>query len=404
MEPKIPFCKECRSCLDLSQYIAPSSPPHLWSNVNSSSHGAPSRISFANARAWGSGDTHSRSYRMGRRLLRGVCTPTRSATGDSDGPQATSACTMSWDGGVPPVFPPLEHARVKAVACELGAETEPPLRRPSLADVTGRAQRALGKPIRRSTGWRILATAAIKPWRYTDWIFPRAPHVAAKAGSMLDLSAGTWEGHPLGPKDHILSADAKTSIPARVRCHPTLPSAPDRPAHIAHEYRRGGARQYLAAWDVRRGYVMGRCEPTTGLEPLGRLGHQVLAQAPYRAADRLFWSVDHGASPRGDTATHRWHQADSRIQVVHTPVHARWLNQVAISGSIIQRKVLTPNAFATLEAVQLRLALYEDLSNQCPTPFQWKCDRLQLTTLLATIAAPQQRLAAGQLHRSEEAA
>ena len=61
--------------------------------------------------------------------------------------------------------------------------------------------------------------------------------------------------------------------------------------------------------------------------------------------------------------------------VVHTPVHASWLNQVEIYFSIIQRKVLTPNDFANLEAVRLRLALYEDLSNQSPTPFQWKFDR-----------------------------
>ena len=150
---------------------------------------------------------------------------------------------------------------------------------------------------------------------------------------------------------------------------------------------------------------MGRCEPTTGIAPFGRLVHQVLAQEPSRSADRLCWIVDHGSSHRGDTAKHRLHQADSRIPVVHTPVHASWLNQVELYVSIIPRKGLTPNDFATLEAVQLRLAsLYEDSSNQCPTPFQWTFDRLQLTTLLATIAADQQRLAAGQLHRAEEAA
>jgi hypothetical protein len=112
---------------------------------------------------------------------------------------------------------------------------------------------------------------------------------------------------------------------------------------LEHEYARGGAWPYLAAWDVRRGYVMGRCEPTTGIEPFGRLVDQVLAQAPYHAAERLFWIVDHGASPRGDTAKHRWHQVDARIEVVQTPVHASGLNQVEIYCSIIQRKVLTPN-------------------------------------------------------------
>jgi hypothetical protein len=57
-------------------------------------------------------------------------------------------------------------------------------------------------------------------------IFPRDPHFAEKAGPILDLYAGTWQGQPLGPKDPILSADEKTSIQARIRCHPALPPAP----------------------------------------------------------------------------------------------------------------------------------------------------------------------------------
>jgi hypothetical protein len=90
--------------------------------------------------------------------------------------------------------------------------------------------------------------------------------------------------------------------------------------------------------------------------------------------------------------------------VVHIPVHARWLNQVEIYFSIIQRKVLTHNDFADLEAVRLRLALYEGLSNQSPTPFQWKFDRTKLATLLAKIEAHHTRLTAVQLNGSEEAA
>jgi hypothetical protein len=94
---------------------------------------------------------------------------------------------MSRDGGAPPGFPPLDQSLVKAVACELVAETKPPLRRQALADVTARAQPALGRPISRSTVWRMLTTDAIKPWRYKDWILPREPHVAEKAGPILDL-------------------------------------------------------------------------------------------------------------------------------------------------------------------------------------------------------------------------
>jgi hypothetical protein len=300
-----------------------------------------------------------------------------------------------------PLFPPLEQALVKATACELVAQTKEPLSRQSLADVTTRSQRALGKPISRSTVWRILDSDAIKPWQYKYWIFPRDPHFVEKAGPILDLYAGHWQGQPLGPKDHILSADEKTSIQARARIHAPLPCGPSQPTRVEPEYRRGGAWQYLAAWDVRRGYVMGRCEAKTGIAPFGRLVEQVLAHEPYRSAERLFWVVDNGSSHRGEAAARRLRGLDARIILVHTPVHASWLNQVEIYFSIIQRKVLTPNDFADLEALRLRLALYEDLSNRNPRPFAWKFDRTKLVALMAKIEGHEKRLAQAQPNKTE---
>jgi hypothetical protein len=328
----------------------------------------------------------------------------RCAVGDTVGPRETFPWTTSRDGAARRIFPPLDHALVKAVACELVAETKQPLSRPSLADVTARVRTVLGPPSSRSTVWRILETDAIKPWRYKYGIFPRDPHCADKAGPILDLYAGMWQGAPLGPKDHILSADEKTSIQARRRCHPSLPPAPGRAASIETAYERKGALPYLAAWDVRRGYVMGRCEARTGSEPCGRLVKQVLAEEPYRSGERLFWVVDNGLSHRGAASKKRLRQIDSRIILVHTPVHASWLNQVEISFSIIQRKVLTPNDFADLAAVRLRLALYEELSNQNPTPFQWKFDRTKLTALLAKIEARHRALADARFTCLQEAA
>jgi hypothetical protein len=298
----------------------------------------------------------------------------------------------------------LDHALIKAIACEFIAETQQPLSRQSLADVTARGRSVLGKPISRSTVWRVLDRDALKPWRYKDWIFPRDPQFAQKAGPILDLYAGRWQGRPLGSKDHILSADEKTSIQARRRCHPPLPPGPGQPARIENEYERGGALQYLAAWDVRRGCVMGRCELKTGIEPFGQLVSQVLSQEPYRSGKRLFWMVDNGSSHRGEAAKKRLRQVDSRIILLPTPVHASWLNQVEIYFSIIQRKVLTPNDFANLETLRLRLALYEELSNQNPTPFQWKFDRTTLTALLAKIEARKKVLADAQLNCLDEAA
>ena len=74
----------------------------------------------------------------------------------------------------------------------------------------------------------------------------------------------------------MICADEKTSIQARCRCHPTLPPGKARAMRVEHDYDRGGALAYLAAWDVRRGQVTGRCEDTTGIAPFARLAEQVM--------------------------------------------------------------------------------------------------------------------------------
>jgi hypothetical protein len=311
----------------------------------------------------------------------------RYCVGVNVGLEETFRCLIVWGAAARPIFPPLDHTIIKALACERVAETGLPISRQSVDDVTSRARKALEKPVSRSTVWRILDSDAIKPWQFKYWIFPRDPEFAEKARRILDLYAGYWYGMPLGPKDYILSADEKTSIQARIRCHPSLPTSTERAARIEFEYERGGALQYLAAWDVRRGYVMGRCESTTGMLPFERLMRQVLAQEPYVSADRLFLVVDNGSSHRGEASRERMRRLDPRIVLIHTPVHASWLNQVEIYFSIIQRKVLTPNDYASLKEVELRLSLYEELTNRCPTPFNWKFNRQKLAILLAKIEA-----------------
>ena len=127
------------------------------------------------------------------------------------------------------------------MACEVVAETKEPLSRQSVADLVRRARATLGKKISRSTVWRTLHHAAIKPWQYEHWIFPRDPRFAEKAGPILDLYAGMWEGKPLGPNDYVLSMDEKTSIQARRRCHEEMPPEPKQSRRIESEYEQEGS-------------------------------------------------------------------------------------------------------------------------------------------------------------------
>ncbi|MFE7111240.1 hypothetical protein ACFU98_25090 [Streptomyces sp. NPDC057575] len=49
--------------------------------------------------------------------------------------------------------------------------------------------------------------------------------------------------------------------------------------------------------------------------------------------------------------------------MVHTPVHASWLNQVEIYFSVVQRKVVSPDDFTDLAQVRDRLRAFEDRCN-----------------------------------------
>lgn len=272
---------------------------------------------------------------------------------------------------------------VKALACELPAQCGVPLARWSRAELQ-RAVLAQGlvAEISGTTIWRWLTADAIQPWRVRSWLFPRDPAFATKAGRVLDLYERRWEGTPLGPTEYVLSADEKTSIQARGRCHPARPPGPGAAMRIEHEYVRGGAWAYHAAWDVHRAKVFGRCEATTGIAPFARLVAQVMTQEPYRSATRVFWVVDNGSAHRGQRAIARLQAAWPTLVLVHTPIHASWLNQIEIYFSIVQRKVLTPNDFCSLAAVADRLLRFQLHYEAIAQPFEWRFTRYDLTALL----------------------
>ena len=86
------------------------------------------------------------------------------------------------------------------MACELPAETGVALSRWSCDEL---AREAIGRGIvERISGvtvWRWLCEDAIRPWSYRSWIFPRDPDFREKAGRILDLYAGRFEGQLLHP-------------------------------------------------------------------------------------------------------------------------------------------------------------------------------------------------------------
>lgn len=294
---------------------------------------------------------------------------------------------METEAGDRPAFPPSIVAQVKALACQLPRDSGVPLSKWTASDLRREVvKRGIVASIGESTIWRWLSEDAIKPWQHRTWIFPRDPLFVERAGPVLDLYTGQWEGKPLGDGDFVLSTDEKTSIQARRRVHPTLPPATRRAMRVEHEYERCGAWAYLAAWDVHRAKIFGRCELKTGLVPFNRLVWEVMRQEPYKSARRVFWIMDNGSSHRGAASDRRLSGRWPRIVPLHTPIHASWLNQIEIYFSIVQAKVLSPNDYSGLAAVKQALLEFQPYYEAIAQPFEWKFTRDDLKKLMARLA------------------
>ncbi|WEO93013.1 IS630 family transposase [Streptomyces sp. FXJ1.172] len=233
-----------------------------------------------------------------------------------------------------------------------------------------RTRRAITDTISASTVRRWLRDDALKPWQHRSRIFIRDPNFRATAQRVLDLYTRNFDGTPLGEDEYVISADEKTSIQARCRCHPTLAPGQARSMRVNHTYGRGGALAYLAAYDIHRAEVFGHCEQRTGIVPFMRLVEQVMGNEPYASAKRVFFIVDNGSSHRGRSAIDRLASRFPNSVKVHTPVHASWLNQIEIFFSIVQRKIVSPNDFTDLDEVRNRLRAFEDRYNATAQAFQ----------------------------------
>jgi transposase len=285
----------------------------------------------------------------------------------------------------------LTRAAVVALACQLPAATGVPLSRWTgpelLAEVI---QAAPQEKLSASSVLRILAEHPVKPWQYQSWISPRDPDFAAKAAVILDLYQGCYQGQPLQAGDRILSVDAKPSIQARGRCRPTTPAARGTPVRVEHEYVRHGALALLAALDVHTGEVFAATPEATGIAPFMDLIGQVMTRPEYKNAPRVFVIVDNGSDHRGQTAAGRLRDAYPNAIMIHTPVHASWLNQVEIVFSVIQKKVLTPGDFPGLGTLSYALLAFVNRYNRTARPFNWKFTAKDLTALLRRISQREQ--------------
>ena len=105
-------------------------------------------------------------------------------------------------------------------------------------------------------------------------------------------------------------------------------------------------------------------------------------------AGHEFVVVDNGSAHRGQRSIDRLQGAWPNLILVHTPVHASWLNQAEIYFTVAQRKVLQPNNFSDLDELERTLLAFGRHYEQIAQPFEWKFTRADLHKLLARLDQP----------------
>jgi hypothetical protein len=276
------------------------------------------------------------------------------------------------------VFPPEVRAQVTATACSLPRAHKLPLSRWSRAELARRVAAACPvAAVSPSTVGRWLQAEKIRPWRYRLWqhihdpaaFLQRArPVLQLYASAQTLLERGTW----------VVCVDEKTSIQARQAEQAARPATRRHRARVSPRYKRRGARHLIAGLSVADGQVIGQCSKRKRFVDFQAFITEVLVrEAQRRGVEAIGLIVDNGTT-HAPKQLERWlrEQAEAQgwnvtFQVFWLPKNASWLDQIEIWFSILQRKLLEPNDFASTEALEQAIADYISYYSQTAKPIKW---------------------------------
>jgi DDE superfamily endonuclease len=288
-------------------------------------------------------------------------------------------------------FPPSERVAVLAMATKKPATYHCPATRWSLDDLVTALPQHRRQPISRSSIWRILEEADLKPHRSVYWLNSHDPDFEAKAQAICQLYLHALRFYQEGRL--VICADEKTGMQILQRCFPTQPVQPGKPEKREYEYIRHGVRALLASFVVPTGRLVWNLSQTrTSADWAAHLAN-VVRQLP--AMPRYDWVVDNlnthwnlevcrlvaqwCAVPFSPKALQRGAQRRAFLcdpthkHVFHfTPKHGSWLNQVELWFSVLARRLLKRGDYASVQDFDTRLADYLEVYNTHHAhPYRW---------------------------------
>jgi hypothetical protein len=288
-------------------------------------------------------------------------------------------------------FPPSARLNVMAMATRKPTTYHCAATRWSLDDLVSALAQGHTWTMSRSSIWRILDEADLKPHRSVYWLNSHDPDFEAKAHHICSLYL-----HALRFCEHgrvVICTDEKTGMQILQRKYPTQPIAPGQPEKREHEYIRHGVRALIASFVVATGQVIWNLGQTRTSADFATHLASVVQQLP--AMQRYDWVVDNlnthwsldvcrlvaqwcgvsfvpKALRRG--AQRRAFLSDpTHKHVFHfTPKHGSWLNQVELWFSVFARRFLKRGDFDSAHDFATRLSDYlESYNTHHAHPYRW---------------------------------
>ena len=306
--------------------------------------------------------------------------------------RASPVCKMLRGPVAPGAFPPETQTDVLSIATSQPSDHGRTATRWSIDDIAATLLNdAHHQAMSRSTIWRILDDADLKPHKSVYWLNSHDPDFESKAREICRLYVDAPRLYERGRL--VICSDEKTGMQILQRKYPTQPVQPGKPEKREHEYIRHGVRALIASFVVPTGEAVADVSITRTSVDFAAHLRRVAEHFPDMARfdwvlDNLntHWSLDvcrviaelsdipfveaelrRGVQRRAflTDATHR--------HVFHfTPKHGSWLNQVELWFGVLERRFLERGDFPCATEFETRLRAYSDDYNaQYAHPYRW---------------------------------
>jgi transposase len=300
--------------------------------------------------------------------------------------QATAALGDAPRTGTRRTFPPLQRARIVALACSAPRQHGKAwMRWSGEKRAQGAVEQQIVEGISPGTIRRWLRADKIKPWRYHSWQHSTDPQFVEKATPVLDLYAQAQLLQAQG--ELTVCADEKTSIQARQRVTVTKAATSGEVVQVADRYKRMGVLQLFCALVVASGLTFAQTRLTKKFADFKAFLGAFFQSTTCASVKVVHLILDNGPThaPKQLGTWLASLELAFEVRLYWLPKYASWLDQVEIIFSKVQRDVLTPSDFPSLLALEKSLQTYFAELNQHPKPIQWTYTK---TKLLAKFGAP----------------